>query len=210
MLYGAPYDLFPPGRKVVGCIVLAGFSPFKYNTGYTRSLNWQNWFSVGPPSQLIPFHLGQRLMSTVIASKLKTLDGAQALLHSILYSKMGEEEKKTFSGWLETQDRTEEEFFGDMASGAMRSSTNWAAFLEVSDVLHSDWGFNPAELDDDHASKPMLVVGSEQDHLGGSTNEWIAENYRAAKLKVVPGGHISSLWHMDEIWREMIDMVNSK
>ncbi|KAJ5619433.1 hypothetical protein N7510_003417 [Penicillium lagena] len=56
MLYGAPYELFPAGRKVAGCLLLSGFSPLKYHQDYARSLSWQNWFSFGPPTQLIPFH----------------------------------------------------------------------------------------------------------------------------------------------------------
>lgn len=62
ILYGASYELFPPGRKIIGCILLAGFSPFKYDTGHSKTLNWQNWFSVGPrdppPSQVLQLEHG--------------------------------------------------------------------------------------------------------------------------------------------------------
>ena len=37
--------------------------------------------------------------------------------------------------------------------------------MEVSDVIHSDWGFEPKALDEAHASKPMLVVGSKSDDI---------------------------------------------
>jgi hypothetical protein len=30
------------------------------------------------------------------------------------------------------------------------------------------------------------------------------DNYKSAKFKSVPGGHISSLFYMDEIWKEII------
>jgi pimeloyl-ACP methyl ester carboxylesterase len=204
MLYGAPYDIFPPGRKIVGCIVIAGFSPFKYDTTYAKKLNWQNWFSVGPPS-LLPFHIAQRLFSTVIASKFKTLDGARIFLRQTLIDKMDKDEKSMLAQWLVKDGRTEFEFIDSMARGAIKSCHNWDGFLEVSEVIHSDWGFEPARLDDEHATKPLLVVGSENDHLGGSTNDWIVANYRSASLKIVPGGHISSIYFMGEIWQTMID-----
>jgi Alpha/beta hydrolase family len=208
MLYGAPYEMFPHGRKIVGCILIAGFSPFKYDTGYAKTLNWQNWFSVGPLSQL-PFHPLQRLFSTVVASKFKSLDGARDFLRQTLLSKMDEEGKSMFAQWLEKNGRTEFDFVDQMARGAIKCCQTWDGFMEVSDVIHSDWGFEPAMLDDEHATKPVLVVGSEKDHLGGSTNGWIVANYRSANLKLVPGGHIASLYYMDDIWREMIDRKSS-
>lgn len=205
MIYGAPYDLFPPGRKIAGCVLLAGFSPFKYHKGYSRSLSWQNWISVGPPTQLLPFHLIQWLFRFAIGSKLNTVDGAKAFLRQTLFDKMGDEEKLTFSQWLETHGLSEDAFVGRMAQGTIKCCQNWEGFMEVADVIHSDWGFDPRKLDEDHASKPMLVVGSKDDQVGGSTNNWIVDNYASAKFKVVPGGHISSLFYMDEIWTEIID-----
>lgn len=207
MLYGAPYELFPPGRKIAGCILLAGFSPFKYDKGYSKTLNWQNWFSVGPPSQIVPFHLLQRLVSTIIASKFKTLEGGKDWLRHFLFDKMDEDEKRAFAKYLEKSGRSETDFVEQWARGSIRCAQNWDGFMEVSDVIHSDWGFNPATLDDEHAAKPILVVGSESDDLGGSTNAWLVANYRSAKFKAIPGGHISSVYYLDEIWRDMIDLA---
>ncbi|KAJ6441506.1 Peroxisomal hydratase-dehydrogenase-epimerase [Purpureocillium lavendulum] len=205
MIFGAPYDVFPAGRKIVGCMLLAGFSPFKYHVEHAKSLNWQTWFSVGPPSQLVPFHLLQRLTSTVLASKFKTLDGAKDFLNQTLFARMEPDERATFAAWLEKKGRTEQKFIETLANGAVKCCKTWDGFIEVSDVIHSDWGFDPAKLDEEHASKPVLVVGSEQDHVGGSTNDWLVANYRNAKLKMIPGGHISALFYMDEIWQAMID-----
>lgn len=205
MLYGAPYELFPPGRKVAGCILLAGFSPFKYDTHHAKTLNWHNYFSVGPPSQIVPFRLLQRLVSTVLASKLKTLDGAEKFIRQVLFDKMDEDEKLRLAQYLEKGGRSETDFVAQMARNAIKSCQNWDGFMEVSDVIHSDWGFEPAKLNDEHAAKPMLVVGSAGDDLGGSTNGWLVANYKSANLKIIPGGHISSLYYLDEIWREMLD-----
>ncbi|UNI16461.1 hypothetical protein JDV02_002893 [Purpureocillium takamizusanense] len=209
MIFGAPYDLFPAGRKIAGCMLLAGFSPFKYHTDHAKSLNWQTWISVGPPSQLVPFHLLQRLTSSVLASKFKTLDGAKGFLNQTLFARMDPDEWATFAAWLKKKGQTEEEFITRLANNAIKCCQTWEGFIEVSDVIHADWGFNPATLDEHHASKPVLVIGSDNDHVGGSTNDWLVANYKNATLKIIPGGHISSLFYMDEIWQTMIDLSKS-
>ena len=80
----------------------------------------------------------------------------------------------------------------------------------MSDTIHSDWGFDPRTLDEEHSTKPVLVVGSKNDHIGGSTNDWLVANYKSAiKLKLLPGGHISSLFIMDELWRDLIEAARS-
>jgi pimeloyl-ACP methyl ester carboxylesterase len=204
MLYGASYELFPAGRKIVAGLLIAGVSPFKYNRNYAKSLSWQNWFSLGPPAHNLPFRPLQRLFRATIGSKLKTIDGAKDFLHQTLFKMMDQDEKQVFARWLESKNKTEAEFIDDGAQMAVRSCQNWQGFMEVADVVHSDWGFNPAALDDEHASKPVLVVSSKSDHLGGSTNAWLVENYKNASLKEVPGGHISSMFYMDEIFQELI------
>ncbi|KAK5050742.1 hypothetical protein LTR84_003301 [Exophiala bonariae] len=205
MLYGAPYDIFPAGRKIVGCMLLAGFSPVKHDSKYAKELSWQNWFSFGPPSQL-PFRPLQRIFRSVISSKFRRQEGAEDFLRQTIVSQMDEDERVKLGEWLQKNDRTEDEWMETATKMVMRSCENWDGFMEISDVIHSDWGFAPATLDDEHASKPILVVGSQNDHIGGSNNGWLVENYKSAKLKVIPGGHISSVYYMDEIWREMIDL----
>ncbi|RYP15024.1 hypothetical protein DL765_005968 [Monosporascus sp. GIB2] len=205
MLYGASYDLFPAGRKTAACLLLSGFSPFKYHVGYARTLSWHTWFSVGPPSQL-PFRPVQRLTSTILATKLRDQDGAKAFLDQVIFSKMDEEEQAVMAAWLERKGRTRDEFIGQMAEAAIKCCKRWDGFMEVADVIHSDWGFDPAKLDDEHTSKPVLVCGSEKDGMGGATNAWIVENYKCSKLWVVPGGHISGLFYLDEIWEEVFKM----
>lgn len=203
MLYGAPYDVFPPGRKIAGCVLLAGFSPFKYHRDHAKSLSWANWFSVGPPTQLVPFRLLQRAFSSAIGSKMKTEDGAKTFLRNTLFDMMDADEKKVYAEWLKRKEVTEDEFITRMARGCVTCCKNWDGFLEVSDVIHSDWGFEPSTLDEEH-SKPMLVVSSDKDQIGGATNSWLVANYKRAWAKTIPGGHISSLYYMDDIFGDII------
>lgn len=71
-------------------------------------------------------------------------------------------------------------------------------------MIHSDWGFTPKDLDQDHSSKPVLAVGATNDQLGGCTNDWIVDNYKSARSKEIAGGHLATLWHIDETWEESI------
>ncbi|RFU76064.1 hypothetical protein TARUN_6179 [Trichoderma arundinaceum] len=203
MLYGASYELFPPGRKVAGCVLNAGFSPLRYHTGYSKGLSWANYCSFGPPTQLIPFHSLQRLFKAVIGSKLHDVPGAKKFLYQVIFGKMDNDEKHLLKEYLETNRLTEDQFVEEMAECTVRCNNNWDGFMEVSDIIHSDWGFEPKALDKDHTSKPMLIVGSERDDIRGATNDWLVKNYKSAQLRLFPGGHISSMFHSDEIWKEM-------
>lgn len=75
--------------------------------------------------------------------------------------------------------------------------------LEVSDVIHSYWGFIRKDLDHDHFMKPVLMVRATEDRFGGCTSNWIVKNYRYAREKVIASGHLASLWHTDEIREEI-------
>uniref|UniRef100_A0A8H7N3Q8 Uncharacterized protein n=1 Tax=Bionectria ochroleuca TaxID=29856 RepID=A0A8H7N3Q8_BIOOC len=110
MLYGASYDDFPAGRKIAGCMLLAGFSPFKHQANYTRDLSWQNYFSVGPPARYVPFWLLQRLVSSVIAKKIKTQEGAEQFIQEFLFLKMDDNEQRHFASYLAKVNRTEAGF----------------------------------------------------------------------------------------------------
>ncbi|PTB64980.1 alpha/beta-hydrolase [Trichoderma citrinoviride] len=179
MLYGAPYDLFPSGRKIAGMLLLNGLSPLRHHAGYATTLRWNNWVSIGPPTRIIPFRLLQRLFKAVIGYKLRSVEGAKQFLKATVFDKMDDGEKQL-------DEHT------------------------VSDTIHSDWGFDPRTLDEEHSTKPVLVVGSKNDHIGGSTNDWLVANYKSAiKLKLLPGGHISSLFIMDELWRDLIEAARS-
>ncbi|UKZ52960.1 hypothetical protein TrVGV298_006746 [Trichoderma virens] len=117
---------------------------------------------------------------------------------------MDDEEKQIFQEWLQKNNFTEHTIIEEMARRTVKCCSNWDGFMEVSDIIHSDWGFDPRTLDAEHSSKPVLVVGSNKDYIGGGTNDWLVANYKYAKLKLLPGGHISSLFFMDEVCREMI------
>lgn len=209
MLYGAPYDRFPAGRAIKGCVVIAGFSPFRLDTGYAQKLSWVNYLAVGPPSTL-PFRLLQRAIRPVIAKKCRTVDDARVYLATTFFNAEGvdSEERAALDRFLEKRDMSFDTLVTSMAENMVRSVEHtWEGFMEVSDVLHSDWGFDPRTLDEEHR-KPMLVVTGSKDEVGGSTNQWIVDNYEKAVARTVPGGHVAGLVFMDELWQELVDLCD--
>ena len=149
-------------------------------------------------------------MKFAIQSKFKDVETVKKFFHDSMISHMDDEEKARFEIWLKEQKLTQDEWITNLAKNAFRCTKNWDGFLEGSDVLHSDWGFVPKELDEDHREKPDLIFGSDNDDLGWRMNEWLVGNYRNARLKKIHGGHVASLFYMDEIWREMLEMSGDR
>ncbi|XWX02387.1 hypothetical protein V2A60_010424 [Cordyceps javanica] len=206
MLYGAPYRLFPAGRKIAGGLVLAGFSPYRHDVDYGKALSWSTWLSVGPPSRL-PFRPLQRAFRAAVGSKMGSVEGAERFLRRTVFDVMDTDEKEAFRAHVDGQGETEDEFIARLARSTVECCKNWDGFMEVSDVIHSDWGFEPAALDAAHC-KPLLVVRSADDIIGSMNSGWLAANYKNATSKTIPGGHISSMYYMDAIWDEMITLAS--
>ncbi|KDR83570.1 hypothetical protein GALMADRAFT_55067 [Galerina marginata CBS 339.88] len=208
VLYGAPFDLFPFGRSVAGCMVLAPFSPFKYHKDYTKSMTTPNYMAVGPPSQYIPFHLLPRLSSIYLKGKLQTVEKAEAFIRAQLFDNMKEEEKAAFEKWREESGRKEEEVHRDFAQNMVRSvQETWDGYLEISDIIHGDWGFRPDTLDEEHNRRPILIVGSEGDTMApDAMAKWLAANYKNSHLRSINGGHLASLFHLADLWKQLLEL----
>lgn len=209
MLYGAPFDIFPLGRNIAGCLLLAPCSPFRYHTDYTKNMTMPTYLSIGPPSQNIPFRLLQRLAVSAIGGKMKTEASAEKFIRSTLFDKMEAEELAAFNAWREANGKEVGEVEQSIASNVVKSvSKSWEGFMEVSDVLHSDWGFRPDVLDADHTKRPVLVVGSAGDTMTpDAMAKWLAATYKNSKYKSISGGHLAAMFHLNEIFSEFLDGV---
>ncbi|KAJ7185679.1 Alpha/Beta hydrolase protein, partial [Mycena filopes] len=209
MLYGAPFDVFPLGRNIRGCMLAAPFSPFKWHTEYTKSMTWANYMSVGPPARLlgfIPFQPMQRLAIFGLSMKLNTVDKAEAFMRELLFSG-SEEEQAAFKRWRESKGLEEGVFERQMATNMVKSiSKTWAGFIEIGNVAHSNWGFCPELLDEEHTNgRPMMIAASADDDLGPDMAEWLKENYKNSTLTWVPGKHLSTLYEMDNLWARLLE-----
>ncbi|KAG5643775.1 hypothetical protein DXG03_009654 [Asterophora parasitica] len=212
MLYGASFELFPFGRRVKGCIVLAPFSPFRYHTDYTKSMTLMNYIGVGPPSQYIPFQLLQRTAVLGIRSKVKTQANAEIFLRELLFDKMEEVERAAFRRWSQGKGKTEEDVVANMAKNVVRSvAASWEGFVGCADVIHSDWGFRPDALDTDHTvDRPILLVASAGDTIApDAMAKWLLTKYPNARYKEISGGHIAGVLHVDAIFDEFLAGVQA-
>ena len=144
----------------------------------------------------------------VIALQCKDINGAIRLLDKALFSKMDAEEQARFEAFArDKRGKTAEEFKTSMAEGALKCTTNWGGFLEGPDILHSDWGFEPARLDEHHSNerRPVLIMQGDADDLGEGMSQWLVDNYGYARLMKVSGGHLAGLYHMDDAWTDLLD-----
>jgi len=208
MLYGAPFDVFPYGRCIAGCILLAPFSPPRFHTDYTKAMTMENYLAIGPPSQYIPFKLILRFMAFMIHRKAQTLEGAEQFIRSNLFDNMKEEESAALKKWKEDNGKvdgqTEREFGENMMKSVQYS---WEGCMETADVIHGDWGFNPAELDEEHNKRPVFLVSADGDTMAPDANaKWLAASYKNARYRSISGGHLAALYHMDDLWKQFLEL----
>ncbi|KAF8642071.1 hypothetical protein AX16_009687 [Volvariella volvacea WC 439] len=205
MLFGLPRDVFPLGRQVRGMLLLSPLSPFKYHTDFAKGLSWPNWFMFGPASQFLPFHLVPRLASMAIKSSLTTPEKAEAFIAEGITAGMSEAEKKAFAEYRQAKGIPEGELEKEAAYHALRSvSESWAGFMEASDVVREDWGFEPRNVST--LGRKILIVASTDDELApDSMTQWLMAQYRGASLRSIEGGHMASLHHYDEVWAALLD-----
>jgi pimeloyl-ACP methyl ester carboxylesterase len=208
MLYGAPFDIFPYGRYLAGCMLLAPLSPPRFHTDYAKTMTMGNYFAVGPPSQYIPFKFFLRLMAFVIHRKVKTLEGAERFIRSLLFDKMKREERVAFNKWKEDKGKVDGQVEREFAENMMKSlQYTWEGFMETADVIHGDWGFNPAELDEEHNKRPILVVTTDDDTLAPDANaKWLAASYKNSRYRLLSGGHLASVYYINELWRQLLEL----
>ncbi|ETN44428.1 uncharacterized protein HMPREF1541_10609 [Cyphellophora europaea CBS 101466] len=208
-VYGASREAFPWGAKVRGLLLLAPFSPFRLHDGYAREMTWANWVGVGPLSVWVPGRVVPRLASWAVWWMVRDVASAEGFMKGFVLGRMGGEERRECDAWLGRRGLTEEMWIRGMAEGAVRCvrgrQGGCRGFLEGPDVLHSDWGFDPREME---GRAPVLVVGADEDDLGLGMCRWLRDSYPEARLKVIQGGHVAAIWKMDEIWEEMLEMAS--
>jgi pimeloyl-ACP methyl ester carboxylesterase len=212
MLYGAPFDIFPAGRYLKGLLLMGPFPPFQNDKEkgfvYTKAMSWLTYISVGPPARIIPFRLIQRTIKLVLQSKLSSQDNAEAFIRQLIFDKMGEEERELYRAWREERGYAEGQAEREFAQMNRRSiEKSWEGYLSQADVLHGDWGWGGkklGELDEEHtAGRSVLVVTSEGDDVTPvEWAEYLATRYPNARLKRIRGGHLTALFHVEEIWKE--------
>lgn len=207
MLYGASYDDFPLGRNIVAVLIIGPFSPFHCDANYTKSMSWASYLSVGPPSRMLPFKIVPRLTQIVMARRVNTPERAASFIGEILFGKMNESERNLFDQWRESKGLAEGQIEREMGQNVAQSvARTWEGFLDVSNVLHSEWGgFIPNGLDEEHARAPIFICWAKDDDLAPPAwAAYLVENYKNVRTMEIEGGHLAALYHLDEIWAQLM------
>ncbi|KAG6859456.1 hypothetical protein C0995_008328 [Termitomyces sp. Mi166 len=149
----------------------------------------------------------QHLAKLVIQSKLTSKDKSEAFIRQFLFDKMGEEEKKMYQAWRNKTGYEEGQLAREMAESNRKSvEKTWEGFLSTPQVLNSDWGWGVklGGLDEEHTvgRKVLIVVGTEDDATTVEWGRYLASKYLNSRLKTFSGGHIVTMFHMDEIWAD--------
>lgn len=211
MMYGAPFDIFPLGKQIAGCMLLAPFSPLRLQKDYAKSMTSATYFSIGPPSQYFVMRLLRQIVPTVMKKSISTVEGAEKFIRSQLFDKMGPAERAAYSNWREENDVQEDQLEHEFAVGMVKSvASTWEGFLETSDVIHSDWGFCPDALDAEHHTKrPIFIVSSEEDTMAPDVMaKWLTTSYKNSHSKLITGGHLAPLFQSNDLWKEFFDLCS--
>lgn len=205
ILYGAPYEKFPLGRHIQGLLLLAPFSPFRVHKEYASCLNWNSWFAVGPPSRIVPGGLIMRLAAFAMKRKMDTPEHADEFMRDFVFKNMTQPERELYVKWKADKRIKDGEEVKHLADGVYRSvQKSWDGFKAVPSVFQSDWGgYSPAELDDEH-SKPVLLFLTKEDKETRQMGEWLAGKLKDSRVRYGEGGHIGSLFVMDDIWADFM------
>lgn len=204
IVFGAPYTAFPYGRYVAGMLLMAPFSPFREHTGYACGLEWREWVSVGPPTRVVPGRGVERLMKLAIRGKVRDVARAEGFLRQEYFKHMDDGERARYAAWRTRRNIEEGVFERRMAEGMVRSvSKSWEGFLGAASAIRSDWGFRIAELDEEHARKPVVIAVGESDKSLVGLARYLGEHYKNAWMRKYEGGHLASAWSMDDLLEDM-------
>ena len=154
----------------------------------------------------MPFNLLARLVKFVLARKVSTIEGAEALLRETVLDRMDEAEREMFARWSEKRGKEPGDTVRRMAEDVMKSvSKSWEGFMLMPPLLHSDWGFRPDGLDEEHSRPRVLITASKDDHMAPvGFALYLLATYKNARVKYVDGGHLSILYHLDEVLAEFL------
>ncbi|KAJ6629136.1 Alpha/Beta hydrolase protein [Mycena sp. CBHHK59/15] len=207
ILYGSSYDVFPLGRCIAGLLLLAPYSPPHCHQDYTKTMSWSCYFMTGPPALYMPFNLFPRLAVFAMGKRIKDESSTEVFIRSLLFDSMGHDEYDAFEEWREAHGFTDGQLERNLMRNLMKSvARSWRGFLDIPAIYHSGWdAFYPDKLDEEHV-KPVLIVASTRDNnTPPDMPLWLAKTLQGATLKVVDGGHMGAMFHMDEIWKQVLD-----
>ncbi|KIJ70215.1 hypothetical protein HYDPIDRAFT_78461 [Hydnomerulius pinastri MD-312] len=210
MLYGAPYEKFSYGRRIQGVLLMGSIAPFRYCTDYAKHMDWSNYILLAPITQWLPFkRFFVNLVKLGMVKKVSTVENAEKFLRGLLFDKMDEAEKEEYAKWRAKRGIAEGETERRMAINVARSvATSWEGFKLTGFILHSDWGFRPDALDEEH-SRPLVMLATSPDDRQApeAWTRYLANVYKNTKVTTVHGGHLAVMYHVDQLFEEFLAEV---
>ncbi|KAG6855005.1 hypothetical protein C0991_005934 [Blastosporella zonata] len=235
MLYGLPHPTFPLVSQLKALVLLAPCSPPHCHQDYARSMSWLTYLFAGPLARYVPCYslLTTQLARLALRPHFTSDNTAEAFLcrylqilpptdtsdDDLMQERWRDEQEEEVEVVEEDEDEEQDEeqdllrsslrFNKSLGRNAHRSvASTWHGFTSMPAVYHSTWGhFTPCAIE---TTCPVLVVSSQNDTITPKAMaHWLATSYTHARLKNIPGGHVSAFFHLDEIWNEVFEMSES-
>ncbi|KAG6832938.1 hypothetical protein H0H92_004822 [Tricholoma furcatifolium] len=227
ILYSLPHNKFPLARQLAALVLIAPCSPPHCHPAYARSLPWLPYLLAGPLARYVPgfrllaTHLTRLALSPYLSSHasaqslcstyfLPPVDPEPSLDDNSYHDDLNPQQNDPNDGSQATQDEsipTQSQLVSNFGRNAYRSvAASWRGFTDMPIIYHSGWGahFDPANIQN---TCPVLVVSAENDSLAPKAMaNWLVASYKNARLKTIPGGHLSAFFHLDGIWSDVFQM----
>lgn len=128
-------------------------------------------------------------------------------MRNFLFDHMSEEEGEVFSRWRENHGVEEGEIEKIMAKKIAKSvAQTWQGFFDIAAIYHSGYQWRLPKHGEDGRAKPLIhILCAKDDRITPvAMAEWLAASYGpSAILRAVNGGHMASMFHLDEIWAQI-------
>ncbi|KAF8665627.1 hypothetical protein AX16_000082 [Volvariella volvacea WC 439] len=197
-------EIFPYIQHLAVLILIAPHSPPHRHIDYAKHLSWQGYLMSGPPARYLPFNLLGYIVKAATSSSLKTDQGSEVFARKTMFSIMKDDEREAFARWKEAYGVEEGQFERETGKTLSRSvAQSWQGFLDLPIIYHWGWGNGPTQK----MEAPVLVVSSSEDSIAPmGMAKWLVDYYAPrSSLKILQGGHFASFFHMDDIWKEVLD-----
>jgi len=139
-------------------------------------------------------------------SKIQSQEAAEKFIKDFAFTKMTPPEKVAYETWKQKRGIDETEAIREIAAGVYKSvEKTKEGFMAVPEVVNSGWGgYNPILLDDDH-TKPVMIVVNREDPMNLKMGEWLVKNMKNAHIRYGEGGHMASIFVLDDIWADFLE-----
>ncbi|KIL68157.1 hypothetical protein M378DRAFT_185199 [Amanita muscaria Koide BX008] len=209
ILAGLDYETFPLGRHIVSMLLISPFSPPHCHRDYSKNMSWKTFFFAGPPSRYVPYSLLHRIARYLITTKINSVTATEAAVRDLLFNHMSDEEAELFLRWKEDHGIEEGELEANITRNVIKSvAQSWRGFFDVATTYHTEYQWRMGAEGEQARQKPYIhILSSTDDPIAPvAMAQWLATAYgKSASLKIVKGGRMAALFHLDELWRQIIE-----